>query len=105
MTNGRSGRTASWVAAVVSVLILFGSVAVSYSNLNSELTAVKIQLERVNTEIEGLHKLKEDAIRRDAKVDSIEEAQERLYDTMGNILEEMKDMNKNITDLKVKIGK
>lgn len=107
MTNGRSGGTASWIAAVVASLILVGGGATAYSDLNSKVLENTVlgkrsaedikELDRYDIHLEDeIDKLKGDAIRTDAEMDSLQRNTDRLEFTMGEILKEMKRMNENL---------
>ncbi len=104
MTNGRSGVTASWLGALVAVLLLVGSGATAYSNLNSRLAtaeAVTIENKRDIKELDGydihltekVDQLKGNAIRTEAEIGSLQRTMDKLEFTMGEILKEIKRMN------------
>ena len=110
MTDGRSGRTASWVAAVVSVLLLVGSGSTAYSNLNSSILemqtrdiATQRQLDKLDEYdariSEDVDELGDRMIRSESEQASIKRTQERIEFTMNEMLKEMKQMNENIIRL------
>lgn len=107
MTSGRSGRTASWIAAVVSLLLLIGSGATAYSNLNSKIAENTIREQSLEKKVEDLDEydarlseelddLNDRMIRSESNQESIRRTQERIEFTMNEMLKEMKQMNENI---------
>ena len=107
MTNGRSGRTASWVGAVVSIVLLVGSGATAYSNLNSaivdgqtrdELRQVQVdKLDEYDARVsEDVDELGDKMIRLEADLNSTKRTIERLEFALNEILKEMKQMNENL---------
>lgn len=113
MTNGKDGGTSSWVSAVVALLILVGSGATAYSNLNSKLAGMGVAVEGNSQEIkeldnydvhltEKVDELKGDAIRTEAEMGSLQRATDKLDFTMGEMLKEMKRMNDNLIRMGVR---
>tara|TARA_R110000772_G_scaffold129472_1_gene237583 strand:- start:5922 stop:6260 length:339 start_codon:yes stop_codon:yes gene_type:complete len=110
MTDGRSGRGASWVAAVVSVLILVGGGATAYSDLNASILEMQTRdiatqkqlgkLDEYDARIsENVDELGDRMIRSESEQVSIKRTQERIEFTMNEMLKEMKQMNENIIRL------
>lgn len=107
MTDGRNGKTASWVAATVSLLLLVGSGATAYSNLNSKLQDALTRVEMLEKEDVSLDeydaKLSEDVddlndrmIRSESEQASIKRTQDRIEHTMSEMLKELKGMREDI---------
>ena len=108
MTNGKSGGImTNWIAAVVAVLLLIGSGATAYSNINSRVLENTVrsersvedfrELDRYDVYLQGeVDELKGDAIRTEAEVGSLRRNTDKLEFTMGEILKEMKRMNENL---------
>lgn len=116
MTSGVSGKTASWVAAIVSVLILVGGGATAYSDLNTGLTKVNGLAERNREDIQELDRydvhltesvdtLKGNSIRTQTEMSNLQRTTEKLDFTMGELLKEMKRMNDNLIRMGAKDGK
>lgn len=104
MTNGRSGRTASWVAAAVAVILMIGSGSTAYSNLSSSIVQIQTKELATQRQLDKLDeydaRLSDDVdgigdrmIRSESEQASIKRTQERIEFTMSEMLKQMKQLN------------
>jgi len=104
MTSGSNGRIVSWVAVGLTTVVLFGSIAVGYSDLNSALTSLRTYQGSVNSKLveldeydvyltEKMDEVRGKAIRTEERVSGLQRSIDKLDLTMDKILNELKRMN------------
>ena len=107
MPDGKGRGTASWIAAIVAMLLLVGSGATAYSDLNSKVLKNTVrsersvddikELDRYDVHLEGeIDSLKGSAIRTEVEMSTLQRATEELKFTMSELLNEMRRMNDNL---------
>lgn len=104
---------ASWVAATVAVLLLIGSGATAYSDLNSELASVLNSIETIERDVkdldvydaklsENIDELDDRLIKSEAEQVGIKRTQDRIEATMKEMLQEIKGMREDIIKMGVR---
>ena len=105
-----------WISAVVAILLLLAAGATAYSNLNSKMTALGVENERLKEDYKELDaydvhleaeidRLKGEAIRMEAEMGSVKAATSKMEFTMSEMLKEMRRMNENIIKMGAANGK
>ena len=105
--------SSSWVAAIVSTLVLLGSGGAAYSSMSSGLAVAvsKIEnVEEVNREQDKYDAIRSEVIdshgkllvKNEVEQDALRKTQEDMKGIMSDMLSEMKQMNENLIRLEMK---
>jgi len=89
MTNGESGRIVSWGSLVVALLLLVGTGATAYSDLNSRLAVMNSKMGALDGVVERL-------VRTEAEQASMKATSDRIEQLTTEILKELKRLNDNM---------